>query len=309
MPEKHPRWCRRILFRAALRQSKRISQGLIWKKNVRTLGIGYKFRRGRLQSELAAIVYVRRKEDVRGVLRIPRSVKLLTWLRPNTIPTDVIEVLDHPRLSRGVWSGDILTAGGSSGTCAVAFSDGKYSYVVTNDHVVRDLSNGRMRLPIQIAVSGTNYTADLAATSSISPSTINRHDAVLLKFSGRMPIERWTVAGLRIRSNGRVGQGYEYLYSAEGSQTFRCRAIAFVFEPERFIDETTGIVLVYKDYWQLQMTEGTTSRGHSGSLLYRPLGGGWAHGAGLVFGRETDRNVALAFDLNTQFDVLGINLG
>lgn len=307
MLEKPPRWSRRILFRAALRQSRRLSRRLIWRKNVRTLGIGYKFRGGRLQPELAAIVFVTRKEDVVGRLRIPREITLRTWLRPKKIPTDVIEIRDHPRLSRGVWSGDTLTAGRSSGTCAVAFHAGDYSYVVTNDHVVRDVSVGKARFPIQIPISGTNFSADVAAYSSVTPNVVNMHDAALLRFSGRMPIEHWTVAGLRMKSNGKVGQGYEYFYTAQGSQPFRCRAIAFIFEAERFVDSTTGVVLLYKNFWRLQMTQGTTDAGHSGSLLYRPLGGGWAHGAGLVFGRETDRNVALAFDLNTQFDVLGIN--
>lgn len=303
------RWRRRMLFRAAVRQSLRYGWRLN-RKNVRALGVGLKIVDDEVTDRIAVIAYVTQKEHPAAPDRLPRSVRVRVWGWPEAyrLPTDVVEMPDNPHLS-AIAAGDALIGGGEQGTCTIAWTDGASSYAVTNDHVVRNLWSNSPKGEITIDDSGARYRGSVVRSTNLSTGSTNRHDAALVAFNAALRTRPWVIGGTgrRLAEIGQIGLGRNYQY-VSGGLVYACRAISWVTTPTRFDTDGAPAPVVYTGFWMLEMTGGVTTAGHSGALLHRDLPDGGVLGVGLVFARLESRNWAYAFNANSEWSALGLGL-
>ncbi|WP_375455982.1 hypothetical protein [uncultured Methylobacterium sp.] len=208
-----------------------------------------------------------------------------------------------PKLS-AVGSGHKL--GPVGGICAIAWSNTAGSYVITNDHVVRNIRTGQIRPDIVIEDEGGRFRGLVSRSTGVTMARDNEHDAAIVSFAPEMRIYPWSVPEGRIAEVGEIGQGKLYQYNVDGLPPIVCRAIAKITNRLAFdVPGSPGLVYYCLNFWILQVERGTTLGGHSGALLHRGIPGG-ALAAGLLFARLEQYNQALAFSANAEWKALGL---
>jgi hypothetical protein len=258
--------------------------------NVTHVSVGDKVTKGKRTGARALKVHVTAKRDVSGSGRIPKTITARDARgRVHRFVTDVVEMGGTPELF-GIRSGNrILAFDGDLGLAGLVFTKGDQPYVLTNAHVVCDVAN-QGNSGIAGWYDPPNLTRALGPIAIWTPLTADRPiraDAAAIEVGNRAIVDPLMVLGSEIpisrMTRMRAYSSSIYL-PAEGS-FLEC------VEPEPVLGDVEvqvdGVVLVYRQFWQVRNVDRLARRGLSGGVLLRRAGSSF-EACGLVFGGVPD---------------------
>lgn len=268
---------------AAVRSAVRRLQSLT---NVTHVTVGEKVTRGQGTGMRSLKVHVTAKRDVTGAGRIPKTLSAKDSKgRAHRFITDVIEVGGSPELF-GMRAGhQIIAFDRDLGLAGLVFTKAGRSYVLTNAHVVCDVANGGTsgiagwhnppRLPQALG--------SVVRATRLIPGRPTNSDAAVIEVAHPALLDPYQVAGsnIPVASMGMMRSFSSPVYLAAMGTFLEC------VEPEPVLGdnpvEVDGVVLDYREFWQVRNVDRLARRGLSGGVLFRRLPEGF-EACGLVFG-------------------------
>ena len=272
---------------AAVRSAVRRLQGL---ENVTHVTVGEKITRGRPTGVRSLKVHVTAKRKVTGTGRIPKTLTAKDSKgRLQRFITDVIEVGGSPELF-GMRAGhQVVAFDNDLGLAGLVFKKAGRSYVLTNAHVVCDVANGG-----NSGIAGwydpprlTHALGPVASWTPLIPGRPASSDAAVIEVGDPALLDPYMVAGadIPIDRMGMMRRFSSPIYLAAMGSFLECVA------PEPVLGDTEvevdGVVLEYREFWQVRNVDGLARRGLSGGVLIRRVGGIF-EACGLVFGGVPD---------------------
>lgn len=258
--------------------------------NVTHVSVGEKITEGRRTGVRSLKVHVTEKHDVDAAARIPRDMTAKDAKgRIHRFVTDVIEVGGCPTLF-GMRAGHRIVAFDNDlGLAGFVFTKAGRSYVLTNAHVVCDIANDgnsgivgwydppRPPRALGPVVSwtpmfpGRPVSADAAVIGVSNPALLEPH----MITGSETPVDHMSM----------MRRSSSPLYLATMGSFLEC------VEPEPVLGDTEvevdGVVLAYREFWQVRNIDRLARKGLSGGVLVRRVGPR-LEACGLVFGGVPD---------------------
>lgn len=284
------------------RAPQREAKAICAKRNVVFVTFGYKIVRGRRTRQRSLKAYVLRKtNELSRNDRIPKTITAGVK-RKRRIKTDVVLLSRAPRLF-GARSGHKLRAwDNDKGTCALSFRKNGRNYLLTNAHVVADLSQGGVAGVVELRDRQTGEYVLVGeviyGTPIVSGFPVDDDaaaiDANAIKIDAMKTLD--SEADIVGFDNFNPNYPDKYFYNVEG-RIIECVAPEPVLTPVQIAVD--GLVVDYVRFWSLSIVNGAIAPGHSGALVYRNGSNGLI-GCGLLFGGAVP-NIAFAFPIRRSF--------
>lgn len=257
---------------------------LMTKPNVLYVTVGEKRKKGQRKKGPAIVVYVqKKKKDVARPDRIPKTVAGSS--DGERLKTDVVEIGGMPT-AFGARSGHVLRSfDGDIGVCGLSFVKNGVGYILTNAHVACNMLSGTYG-QADLLDRQQNLFVRAGPVAYWTPMLQTRpviDDVAVIRADG------WIVDAFRtldsevpISAFGDIGSSVnaDYWYNVNGT-IFRCTHAEWALGGANI--RVDGAVYYYRQFWQLQMVQGTAMHGHSGAVLCRQ-DGNRILACGLIFG-------------------------
>ena len=271
------------------------------RKNISHITVGYKQKDGMDTGEKALIFYVSEKSAVSSSDRVPPLLDVLDVDHKliGAVSTDVQQA-SAPK-TFGWRSGHLIKSFDNDiGVCAVTFSKNNQHYLLTNAHVVIDVSRNGLGGPPSIfnRTDGRYYqVGNIIKATELRPGVTTNSDLAIVAIPPGHVVDDYLILDLNNNIDAFEGietlAPHQYWYVVNG-QVHACA------KPERIVGSAPinvdGALVNYTEFWQLRMTAGEARPGHSGALLCRTVGN-QIRACGLIFGGLAPTHV-FAFPFN-----------
>lgn len=268
---------------AAVRLAVRRLQAL---QNVTHVTVGEKITQGQHTGVRSLKVHVTEKRDVKGTGRIPSTIVAQDSIgNSHRFVTDVIEVGGTPELF-GMRTGHrIIAFDRDLGLAGLTFTKANRSYVLTNAHVVCDVARGGVS-----GVAGwldppqlTRALGRVVMATALTQGHPTGSDVAIIEVGNQALLDPLQVVGSSspIKTMGMMHRFASPIYLPTMGTFLSC------VEPEPVLGDTPvmvdGVVLHYRNFWQVRNVDRLARGGLSGGVLVRLVDGAFEI-CGLVFG-------------------------
>lgn len=273
--------------------------------DVTVVGIGHKYTKGALQDDYSLVFGVAEKGNPQGAL-LPGKVQTAF----GTVPTDVLTSSPANRMfcNGHIDGADFLAIVGTSrfGTLGAVLQSAHDDtlYALTNSHVLAAPGMQVVGAPVTSRMFGSTFEIGQVAFHSSLDAAVGSHmDVGLVRLSAEgadiarayriQPLsDSWIEKSGYLSAAKSAGAARPHFYApfSTGHLLNGCHMPVEIDSGE-FHDEAVGVDIRLGRHFRLEMTHGTPSSGHSGSVLLRRSTKDQRHLilAGLIFagrGRE-----------------------